>query len=480
MQKRSPLSGLFYKSHHIRLQAMSDHKKILQIGILVGFILLNTFTSLFSQNSDLSVQEFTWNEHRNNPYSTYNVGVAVYASPAKVNYKRAGRSILNIEFKSPVMVYQATEPQGWGFVQFPRITRVKSENKIAILWNLAEDDIRSTPKVGWKYSKDNGKNWFFRWKERPVIPGILLSNQEEITLATLNFSTKADVNTTPFREIRTKDGVLSFYRKKDLKEAQKGIFSQKSSKRNSAITSFTAPVTNDSLILGYAYKGVLPVQAWGKLKEYKRGELVSVQYPVFQENANGTIELSGLGVYKSHDYGKSWTLASLIPYNSTGRPYSESEFKARNGIGLSEPAIEVLSNGDIICVFRTSTGLDRDLMYQTISKDGGYTWSKPKAIAKNGVSPQLLRLGNGVTVLTSGRPGVQMRFLLDNGSSEWTDAFEMLRFKDLKGQVSCGYTGLLALDKNRLLVVYSDFRSRDANNIPRKAILVREIVVQKL
>ena len=74
-------------------------------------------------------------------------------------------------------------------------------------------------------------------------------------------STKADVNTTPFREIRTKDGVLSFYRKKDLKEAQKGIFSQKSSKRNSAITSFTAPVTNDSLILGYAYKRVLPVQA---------------------------------------------------------------------------------------------------------------------------------------------------------------------------------------------------------------------------
>jgi len=49
----------------------------------------------------------------------------------------------------------------------------------------------------------------------------------------------------------------------------------------------------------------------------------------------------------------------------------------------------------------------------------------------------------------------------------------------LKGQVSCGYTNLLAIDENKFLIVYSDFRSRDAANNPRKAIVTREITVTK-
>lgn len=443
--------------------------------VVIGLLWVIFPYQIFAQSS----QSFVWNEHRNNPYSAYDVGVRVYASHAKINYKRAGHTILNIEFKSPITVYQATEPQAWGFVQFPRIVRVKYKNQIAVLWNLAEDDILSTPKIGWRYSKDDGKNWFFRWKDRPVIPGLLLSNQEEITLASLRFSTQTEVLASPFKKIQTKDGILCFYHKNDLDQAHKGFFTQMFSSKDRSIESFMAPIINDRLILGYSFKGVLPVQAWANIKECRRGELVSCQYPVFQENLNGSVDLSGLGVYKSYDYGKSWMLTAVIPYNSIGRAYSESEFVERNGIGLSEPVLEVLNNGDLICVFRSSSGMGQDLMFQTISKDGGYTWSTPEAIAKNGVSPQLLRLGNGITVLASGRPGVQIRFLLDGETPKWTDAFEMLRFEGLKGQVSCGYTGLLALDDNRLLVVYSDFRSRDANNIPRKAILVREIVVTK-
>lgn len=435
------------------------------------------FISLIAQENIL--QEFVWNEHRNNPYSKFDVGVAVYHKPTKVEYRRNGSTVLDIEFKEPALVYQADTPQAWGFVQFPRIARVKKENKLVVIWNLAPDDIRSKPKIGWRYSKDNGKNWFFRWKERPKLPGLLLSNNEEIILASLNFSEDEYVKALPLRNFNVKDGTLKLYRKDNLNFRHKGFYVRRKNYSNGKEYFQLSPIANDSLILGHSFKGVLPVQAWGPVKELRNGELISVQYPVFQLKDDESIELSGIGIYKSYNYGDSWRLVSVIPYSSVNADYSISDFENRNGFGLSEPAIEVLDNGSILCVIRSSSEIAQDYMYSSISKDGGNSWSTPKAISKNGVSPQLLKLDNGVIVLSSGRPGVQIRFMDNSQEQIWTDAFEMLRFEGLEGQVSCGYTGLLSLDNNRFIIVYSDFRSRDKNNIPRKAIMVREVVVNK-
>ena len=91
--------------------------------------------------------------------------------------------------------------------------------------------------------------------------------------------------------------------------------------------------------------------------------------------------------------------------------------------------------------------------------------------------PRLLRLKNGVTVLSSGRPGVQVRFSTNRNAETWTDSFEMLPYHNLPDVGSCGYTGLLATGPDRFLLVYSDFRFLNAAKEIRKAIKIREIVV---
>ena len=114
-------------------------------------------------------------------------------------------------------------------------------------------------------------------------------------------------------------------------------------------------------------------------------------------------------------------------------------------------------------------------MYISRSSDQGVTWTKPEWMAASGVLPRLLQLKNGAVVLSSGRPGVQLRFSTDG--KDWTDPIEMMPFEDYKDQVSCGYTGLLETGPDRFLIVYSDFKFLNEAKEPRKAIKVREVIV---
>jgi len=56
-------------------------------------------------------------------------------------------------------------------------------------------------------------------------------------------------------------------------------------------------------------------------------------------------------------------------------------------------------------------------MYIARSKDMGKTWSRPKKITDCGVFPQSPGLKNGIIVLSYGRPGVYLRFSIDDGKA---------------------------------------------------------------
>ncbi len=68
--------------------------------------------------------------------------------------------------------------------------------------------------------------------------------------------------------------------------------------------------------------------------------------------------------------------------------------------GTCEPDIEVLANGDILCMMRTGSGSS---MVQSRSTDNGQTWSSPVSIGWPGVRPELRLLSNGVLACSSGR-----------------------------------------------------------------------------
>lgn len=129
---------------------------------------------------------------------------------------------------------------------------------------------------------------------------------------------------------------------------------------------------------------------------------------------------------------------------------------------------------------RTTDGMGIGPMYASRSMDLGKTWSTPVAFAPSGVLPRLLRLRNGILVLSSGRPGVQVRFSADGRGETWTDPVEMVRIStDNAHGDTCGYTSLVSTAPDRFLIAYSDFRHPDDEGQLRKAIKVCEIRVRR-
>lgn len=210
------------------------------------------------------------------------------------------------------------------------------------------------------------------------------------------------------------------------------------------------------------------------------GSLIAGIYPGFLIGKDGVADpKSGVFFYRSTDGGRSWRIQGRIPYRGDLNADAEADKRS----GFSEPSFEILKDGTFLCVMRTTDGIGNGPMYASYSKDMGKTWARPQAIANAGVLPKLLQLDNGVVVMASGRPGVQLRFST-NGET-WSDAFEMMPFTtDLasemtwKGAVSCGYTELLAIGRDRFLSVFSDFKYKTTDGEIRKAIKVREITVK--
>jgi len=147
-----------------------------------------------------------------------------------------------------------------------------------------------------------------------------------------------------------------------------------------------------------------------------------------------------------------------------------------------EPVIEMNRNGELVCVVRTDLTMPLDgvpedpCMHIAFSKDNGHTWSAPQKILGYGVFPRLLLLDNGVMVLSYGRsPGTRVSFSLDGGHT-WTPHWFVI---DETGKASsCGYTSLLALDRDSFLLAYGDIHCKNADGEECKTILTRKITVK--
>ncbi|TCI91745.1 sialidase family protein [Tenacibaculum sp. M341] len=437
------------------------------------------------------VKKITWNEHLNKVYDDgVKFGIKVYENPINIIYKKNEKEKFSIHIQRPKTVFKARKPQGWGFVQFPRLIK-KNENTLAVIWNMNEDDVLARPKTEWKFSKDNGKSWFFNNEKLPYDEGVSLSDGSKLKL----YSKKYKVSNFPHIGFKddSKISKISKSKKKDLISFKKydELVYYNVENLNDSLTSFNSIKTKKGVkkisksIVSYlpktikhSFKGIYYNQLWGRVMKLKDGSLLTCQYPYFFRDENDNINPSGVAFYKSLDDGESWSQISKIPF-SINKNLDQDNFKYRTFYGFTEPIFQIVNDQKIVCILRSSPTYRSAPMYMTISNDLGESWSKPKAITNHGVLPQLLLLNNGVLVLSYGRPGVQVRFLdTKKEELEWSDPIEMLRVNGLKGQVSCGYTNLVAMSENEFLIVYSDFRSRDDEGNLRKSILVREISIK--
>lgn len=220
----------------------------------------------------------------------------------------------------------------------------------------------------------------------------------------------------------------------------------------------------DPEALRYATGGLIPQIWWGDLKHLPDGSLVALTYPYY--HASQVTPYTSAASYRSRDQGRTWEKLGHILYNEPDRRRD----------GFTEPALELLPDGRLLGVLRTTDGNGVGPMYRTYSADQGRTWSAPAAFTPTGVLPRLLQLANGVLVLSAGRPGVDLRFSTDSGLT-WSPTTELIPLPDrAKIQAdSCGYTSLIALGKDRFLIAYSWFTPPTG----RKSIYVREVRVRR-
>ena len=402
------------------------------------------------------------------------LGIPAYGR-VTVNRKCKGGYMLRIKLEEPVTLGIAAKPEKWGYFQFPSIDK-KTSNTIIAKWRMNADAIEAygSHKFEAVSSMDLGKTW------NPAQPetagGTLLANGDRIEILTPKPVKTTDIKLPePIGAGLDTYAILpyTFYRLHELPENCQGILINRLKKGETEWKSERAAL-NDPQAARYSFKGLFPIVWWGDMHVLPDGSIIAGVYPGFYVADDGKADpKSGVFFYHSTDGGCSWNIQGRIRYI----PDLSADPKGIQRMGFTEPAFEILSDGTFLCIMRTTDGQGIGPMYASRSANSGHTWTKPEVITPSGVLPRLLRLENDVVVLASGRPGVQVRFST-NGNS-WTDPFEMLPYVNEDDQVSCGYTGLLPIGKNRFLIIYSDFRYKNEENEFRKAIKVREIEVKK-
>lgn len=181
---------------------------------------------------------------------------------------------------------------------------------------------------------------------------------------------------------------------------------------------------------------------------------------------------------------KKWGIACMVSADN-GRTWKRRSMIARDPEGidsLGEPMLAENVKGELVCVIRRSDHEQKSMLI-TYSADKGKTWGKPVALdklGKFGVFPALVTLDCGVMVLSYGRPGIYLSFSVDGTGRDWSEPFCVLPGDEKATWLHTdAYTSLLPTGSNKLLLAYTDFDHKDENGEQRKAILVRELTVEK-
>lgn len=407
------------------------------------------------------------------------IGIPCFGSET-IDYRHSGKPSVKVRLGSPVTVAVAPEPMGWGFYQFPGITRW-DDGTLFVSYSKAPDSIKSygVGDSGSMVSRDGGKTWSAPTSKHGI-SGLLLPNGDRMVVTTPKAIPISELKLP--KPVGTSSDTYSkvdqlLYRLHELPEELQTVRLNRMTKGSMEWKPEQAKLI-DPLALRYSLHGLFPIVWWGDVRVAPDGSLIAGVYPGFMMKDDGTADpMDHTFFYRSTDNGHTWEIQGRILY----QPDMKADPKGDKRMGFTEPAYEILADGSFVCVLRTTDGQGLGPMYYSRSTDMGKTWTKPKAFTENGVLPKLLRLENGVLVLSSGRPGVQVRFSTDGKGESWKEPFEMVRRDGNSasfGADSCGYTSLIATGPDTFIIAYSDFKHKTGNG-PRKAILIREIKVQK-
>jgi hypothetical protein len=398
---------------------------------------------------------------------------------------------VRIELLAPVTVVQASaEIRHWGPYQFPGLERLP-DGKIQVSFQVGAD---SATAVGLPpmqaVSSDEGKSWTVLPLAKDASGSVnctqaplRLANGEKIQikmLPPLMVDTSQQgpvdvlVSAEPVGEMGSYTS-FTYYRLADLPLAAREGWRLYRLAKDGA-----GPVDEQATIrlpgeLRYVTEGVLP-PPWYTGHRLLRapdnavwaiGEICRLKDGKFSGKW-------GLTILRSTDHGHSFDLWGEIPY----QPDPAKDPKSAVRDGFTEPCVQFMPDGSIVCFLRTTDGNGVGPMYWSRSSDNGRTWSTPAVFDDLGVWPQALTLKNGVTLIAYGRPGLFVRATRDPGGNAWGPRSEIVKPGQLMGD-TCSYCALLPLADDTALIAYSEFNIPGPDGTPRKTIRARTIKVVK-
>ena len=162
----------------------------------------------------------------------------------------------------------------------------------------------------------------------------------------------------------------------------------------------------------------------GPIRELPGGSLIM---PIYRELVEPLRVWSLMTL--SEDGGKTWS-----------RPYPVDPDHDDN----DEPDVVALPDGSILCVMRSNRG--ENIMWQSVSRDGGRTWSKSTPIGFPGHAPYLLRTSRGILLCAHRLPGTSLHYSLSDGRT-WSENCQI-------DTVIGAYPSMVEMPDGRILVVY--------------------------
>ncbi|MDO5307918.1 MAG: sialidase family protein [Planctomycetia bacterium] len=136
------------------------------------------------------------------------------------------------------------------------------------------------------------------------------------------------------------------------------------------------------------------------------GRLLYMGTELWTEEHNAGAEIS-------EDDGLTWKVAGIVPVRDGDSAQGYHELHAAEA-----------TDGTIVALIRNENPNNSSENLQTVSKDGGKTWSVPRSIGVWGIPAHLIRLQDGRILMTYGHRrapiGVQARVSEDAGES-WSD-----------------------------------------------------------